>query len=183
MTATPIVRASRADDIPAITAIYAHHVRHGKASWEETAPDEQEMARRRDAVLALGLPHLVAEWQGEVAGFAYAGPYRGRPAYRFTVENTIYVRENLRGQGIAGGLMQRLIDDCAAAGKRQMIAVIGDSANRPSIRLHEKMGFRTVGTFRAIGWKFGEWLDSVYMQRPLGPGGDGPPTEEGPAHP
>lgn len=172
-----IIRHSGEPDVPAIAAIYAHHVLYGKASWEETAPDAAEIARRRQAVLDLELPHLVAEWQGEIAGFAYAGPYRGRPAYRYTVENSIYVRDGLHGKGIAGRLMQRLIDECTRAGRRQMIAVIGDSANAASIRLHEKMGFRVVGTFRDIGWKFGEWLDSVYMQRPLGPGGEVSPSE------
>jgi phosphinothricin acetyltransferase len=164
-------------DMAAVQAIYAHHVRHGTASWELEPPDVAEMIRRRDANLALGLPYVVAERGGEILGYAYAGPYRPRPAYRFTVEDTIYVRHDLAGAGIARPLLQRVIDDCVHAGKRQMIAVVGDSENHASIRFHEKMGFRQVGMIESIGWKFGRWLDSVLMQRALGPGNDTPPAE------
>jgi L-amino acid N-acyltransferase YncA len=164
------VRASTEADLPAIQAIYAHHVLHGLASFEEAPPDAAEMARRRADVLARGLPHLVAEADRRVLGYAYAGPYRTRAAYRFTVEDSVYVAPDALGRGLGRLLLARVIADSEAQGARQMIAVIGDSANLGSIRLHAAAGFREACTFRAVGFKFGRWVDSVLMQRPLGPG-------------
>ena len=162
------IRAATAADIPAITAIYRHHVLHGLASFEIEPPDETEIARRFAAVAELGLPYLAAEKDGAVAGYAYAGIYRTRPAYRYTVENSIYVATGHSGRGIGSALMPALIEGCAAAGKRQIVAVIGDSENTGSIRLHEKFGFARVGLLPAVGYKFGRWVDSVLMQRDLG---------------
>jgi L-amino acid N-acyltransferase YncA len=172
MTDGLIVRASRDEDVARITAIYAHHVRHGTASFELEPPDAAEMARRRAGVLELGLPYLVAERERRVVGYAYAGAYRPRPAYRFTVEDSIYVDHALTGAGIGRALLPVLIEQCTTAGRRQMIAVIGDSAQTASIRLHAAFGFRMVGTVENVGFKFGRWLDSVLMQRPLGEGAE-----------
>lgn len=155
--------------------IYGHHVLHGTASFEVEPPSLVEMARRRAAVLELGLPHLVAEREGRVLGYAYAGNWRPRPAYRFSVEDSIYIDKDAVGQGVGKALLPVLIDHCTALGKRQMVAVIGDSAQTPSIRLHAACGFEMVGTLKNIGFKFGRWLDSVLMQRPLGVGGGMPP--------
>ena len=174
-----VVRPVEDADMPAIQAIYAHHVRHGTASWELEPPDIAALTARRDDILATGLPYVVGERGGEVVGYASAGPYRVRPAYRFTVEDTIYVHPDLAGAGVARPLLQRVIDDCTAAGRRQMIAVVGDSANLASIRFHEKMGFTHIGTITGIGWKFDRWLDSVLLQRTLGPGADVPPAAAG----
>jgi phosphinothricin acetyltransferase len=170
------VRGARRDDIPHLTAIYAHYVLHGLASFELDPPDTAEMARRHENVTVLGLPYLVAELAGRVAGYAYATPYRARPAYRFTVEDSIYVHHDCAGQGVGGALLASLIQACTAAGCRQMVAVIGDSENWPSIKLHEKFGFARVGLLPAVGWKFNRWVDSVLMQRPLGPGDTAPPA-------
>jgi phosphinothricin acetyltransferase len=175
MSAALLVRDSRDDDIPAITRIYAYHVLHGLASFEEEAPSAEELARRRSGYLANGYPYLVAERDGRVVGYAYAAAYRPRPAYRFAVENSIYIDQEDRRGGIGSALLPALIERCTARGYRQMIAVIGDSANAASIGLHAKFGFRTVGTFRAIGWKHGRWVDSVLMQRELGDGGSTAP--------
>ena len=155
--------------------IYGHHVLHGTASFEVEPPSLVEMARRRAAVLELGLPHLVAEREGRVLGYAYAGNWRPRPAYRFSVEDSIYIDKDAVGQGVGKALLPVLIDHYTALGKRQMVAVIGDSAQTPSIRLHAACGFEMVGTLKNIGFKFGRWLDSVLMQRPLGVGGGMPP--------
>jgi phosphinothricin acetyltransferase len=163
-----MVRLSTEQDIAAITAIYSHHVLHGAGSFEIDPPDEAEIARRRAAVLERGLPYLVAEIDGAITGYAYAGAYRPRPAYRFTVENSVYVHPDLCGRGIGRALMAPLIQGCEQAGARQMIAVIGDSANTASIRLHENFGFRHVGVLHAVGYKFDRWLDTVLMQRELG---------------
>lgn len=168
MTPNPHVRTASATDISAITAIYRHHVLHGLASFEIDPPDADEMTRRFSAVRELGLPYLVAETSGIVAGYAYAAVYRARPAYRYTVENSVYVHPDFSGKGIGSALLAQLIQGCEHAGKRQMIAVIGDSQNTPSIRLHEKFGFRHVGVLPAVGFKFGRWVDSVLMQRGLG---------------
>jgi phosphinothricin acetyltransferase len=167
----PLVRPSRPGDTAAVRAIYAHHVLHGLASFEEEPPAEAELARRREEVLASGLPWLVAEIGGVVVGYAYAAPYRARPAYRFTVEDSVYVAPGLGGRGVGRALLGRLVGLCEAAGRRQMMAVIGDSANEGSIRLHERLGFRRVGTLDAVGFKHGRWVASVLMQRALGPGG------------
>jgi L-amino acid N-acyltransferase YncA len=157
-------------DMAAIQAIYAHHVLNGFASFEEVPPDLAEMRRRRDDILAKGLPYIVAESGGRVLGYAYAGPYRTRSAYRFSLEDSIYVAPDLGRRGIGRALLTELVDRAAAGGYRQMVAVIGDTDNAPSIKLHEACGFTVVGTFAAIGWKRGRWVDSVLMQRPLGPG-------------
>ena len=173
----PLVRAAREDDLPALTEIYAHHVLHGLASFELDPPDTAEMARRYAHVISLGLPYLVAELGGRICGYAYAAPYRARPAYRFTVENSVYIHPDCVGNGIGSALLPALIAACEKAGYRQMVAVIGDSENRPSIRLHEKFGFERVGLLPAVGWKFDRWVDSVLMQRALG-GGAGDQPEE-----
>ena len=164
------VRPSRDDDVPAIAAIYGTHVLTGLASFEEAAPDAAELARRRGAVLARGFPYLVAERGGRVVGYAYCSQYRPRPGYRFSVEDSIYVAPGLEGAGIGSLLLPRLIDGATACGARQMIAVIGDSANHASIRLHARFGFRQIGIIEAVGFKLGRWVDSVLMQRPLGDG-------------
>ena len=170
-----IVRASTEADMARCAEIYAHHVLHGTASFEIDPPDLAEMKRRRAGVLDLGLPHLVAERAGRVMGYAYAGNWRPRLAYRFSVEDSIYIDNDAVGQGVGKALLPVLIDQCTALGKRQMVAVIGDSAQTPSIRLHAACGFEMVGTLKNIGFKFGRWLDSVLMQRPLGEGGATPP--------
>ena len=167
------VRAAEVDDVPAIQAIYAHHVLHGIASFEEEPPDHAEMSRRRADVLARGLPYLVAEdrpGSGAILGFAYAGPYRARPAYRYALEDSVYVLPGKGGRGIGSALLGALIERCEVLGYRQMIAVIGDSDNASSIRLHARHGFRNVGVLASVGFKHGRWVDSVFMQRALGPG-------------
>lgn len=169
------IRPSRPDDLADLERIYAHHVRHGIASFETEPPDAAELARRRADVLARGLPHLVAVRRGAVAGFAYAGPYRTRPAYRHTAEDSIYVAHDQGGNGIGRALLTQVIALCTEAGVRQMVAVIGDSGNAGSIRLHESLGFRRVGLLPSVGWKHGRWVDSVLMQRALGPGDEEPP--------
>ncbi len=176
MSETIRLRPVAPADLPQIQAIYAHHVATGLASFEEIPPDLAEMTRRHDALLAAGYPYLVAEQGGAILGYAYAGAYRARPAYRFTVENSIYVRHDLRRGGIGRRLLPALIEASAARGYRQMIAVIGDSANAASIRLHAAFGFQTIGTLPSIGFKFGRWVDSVLMQRPLGAGDTTPPV-------
>lgn len=164
------VRDARPDDMPAVQAIYAAEVLSGLASFEEVPPDAATIEARRQSVIAQGLPWLVAERKGRVVGYAYAGPYRPRPAYRHTVESSVYVDPSARGRGVARALMTELIAHCEHGGSRQMIAVIGDSGNAASIGLHEAMGFRHVGTLEAVGFKLGRWVDSVLMQRPLGAG-------------
>jgi L-amino acid N-acyltransferase YncA len=170
-----VLRASQHADIPAIAAIYAHYVRHSTASFETEPPDYSEMANRRARILHAGLPWLVAEIDGTIAGYAYAGPYRPRAAYRFTVENSIYLDPACAGKGLGSALMVRLLEDCEAWGARQMIAVIGGSDNHASIKLHQKFGFRHTGTLLAAGFKFGRWVDTVMMQRALGHGDSIPP--------
>lgn len=165
-----ILRLCEARDVPAIRAIYAHHVLHGLASFETEPPSEAEMARRREAVLAGGYPYLVAESQGEVVGYAYASAYRTRPAYRYSGENSVYVRHDCTGRSVGLQLLAALIPACERRGLRQLVAVIGDSANHASIGLHRQAGFVEIGTLRAIGYKFGRWVDSVLMQRALGSG-------------
>jgi phosphinothricin acetyltransferase len=170
-----LIRPSDDDDLPAITAIYDEAVRTGTASFELEAPDRTEMARRRQAVLQAKLPWLTAERAGSVVGYAYAGPFRPRPAYRFCVENSIYVDAAARGQGVGALLLAELIARCEAWGARQMVAVIGDSANAGSIAVHAAAGFRPAGPVDQVGWKFGRWLDVVFMQRALGRGGSAAP--------
>lgn len=167
---TTRIRAAQPGDIPAITAIYAHHVLTGTASFETEPPDEREMGERFDAICERGFPYLVAERDGRVAGYAYASLYRARVAYRYTLEDSIYVDPGCLRAGVGRALLARLVADCETAGARQLIAVIGGSDNVASIRLHADQGFETVGLLRAAGWKHGRWVDSVLMQRALGAG-------------
>lgn len=176
------LRESRDADVAAIQAIYAHHVRFGLGSFEEVPPDVGEMGARRAAVLARGLPYLVCEVDSRVAGYAYAGPFRTRSAYRFAVEDSIYIDPGYQRRGIARRLLAELIVRCEAQGYRQMLAVIGDSGNRGSIGLHAALGFRTVAQLQAVGYKFGRWIDSVIMQRALGPGDEAEPDTAAPAN-
>jgi phosphinothricin acetyltransferase len=171
------IRPATPDDIAAITAIYAHAVRHGTASFEIDPPDEAEMRRRMTALRDGGFPCLAADVDGRIAGYAYAGFYRTRPAYRFTLEDSIYIAPDLQARGVGRALLDRLISESAARGFRQMIAVIGDSTRQQaSIRLHAAAGFTLIGTFPDVGYKFGAWLDSVYMQRALGDEPTAPPA-------
>jgi L-amino acid N-acyltransferase YncA len=174
----PLVRDSADIDLQAIQSIYAHHVLHGTASFETAPPPIEEMALRRQAVLAAGLPHLVAVIDGRVAGYCYAGIYRPRPAYRHTIENSVYVAHDRTRQGIGKALMAALLERCEAGPWRQMIAVIGGSANGASIGLHRELGFEHVGTLRSVGYKFDQWLDTVLMQRAIGPGDSEPGVSE-----
>ena len=171
------IRDSRDSDIAAVCAIYGHHVLHGAASFEEAPPTADELARRRGDVLGRGLPYLVAEIDEVVVGYAYASPYRARSAYRFSIENSVYVDHRRHRCGIGGALLAALIAQCERGAWRQMIAVIGDSANLPSIALHQGLGFRMVGTLRSVGFKFGRWVDTVLMQRELGAGGETLPRD------
>jgi phosphinothricin acetyltransferase len=174
--AAVIIRACEEGDVPAITAIYHHHVLHGAASFEIEPPDAAEMARRRLAVVDGGYPYLVAEQGGRVAGYAYASAYRPRPAYRNTVENSVYVEPGRERQGIGRVLLAALLEACERRGFRQVVAVIGDSGHEASIGLHRALGFRMVGTLQSAGFKFGRWIDIVLMQRALGPGDETPPS-------
>jgi len=171
-----IVRPAADADIPAIAAIYAHAVLHGTASFELDPPGEQEMMRRRAAILNGGYPYLVAESAGTILGYAYAGAYRTRPAYRSTVEDSIYVAPQAQGHGIGRVLLEALIRECEALDFRLMVAVIGDEESTGSIRLHESLGFELVGIIPGIGYKHGRWLSTVLMRRPLGRGMSEPPT-------
>jgi phosphinothricin acetyltransferase len=170
------IRPSRDADLPAIAAIYAHAVVHGTASFELEPPGEAEMVRRRTALMDAGYPYLVAEGGGAVLGYAYAGPYRTRPAYRSTVEDSIYVAPDAKGQGVGRALLSALIGECEQRDFRLMVAVIGDAASAGSIALHRSLGFTPVGILQNIGYKHGRWLDSVLMQRPIGPGASAPPS-------
>ena len=164
----PQVRDARDADLAAVQAIYAHHVRYGLASFEETPPSLEDMAQRRQALADRGLPYLVAELAGDVRGFAYAGPYRPRPAYRYTLENSVYVATGFEGRRIGHLLLAALVGHAAALGYRRMIAVIGDSGNLASIRLHQRLGFRRAGILTATGYKHGRWVDTVILERGLG---------------
>ncbi|MBE7636578.1 GNAT family N-acetyltransferase [Sneathiella sp. P13V-1] len=166
--ASATIRPVQNSDIPAIHRIYEDQVLNGVSSWEDEPPTVQEMTDRQTTITEKGFPYLVAKVDGQVMGYAYASSYRPRPGYRYTVENSIYVDQNARGSGIGRLLMEELIRQCEAAGYRQMVAVIGDSNNHPSINFHKKMGFIHAGTIRSIGFKFGRWMDSVIMQLPLG---------------
>jgi phosphinothricin acetyltransferase len=172
-----IVRDSLEADLPAITAIYAHAVRTGTASFEYEPPEVAEMTRRRAEVLGKGFPYLVAEQDGAVVGYAYANTYRARPAYRFSVEDSIYIAPDRQGRGIGRLLLSTLLQRCEALGLRLVIAVIGDSATLSSIRLHASCGFTQAGVLPNVGWKHGRWLDSVFMVRALGPGASAPPAD------
>lgn len=165
------IRPSAEADLPAIAAIYGHYVLTSLATFELAPPEVAEMARRRQSLLDKGLPWLVAERAGQVVGYAYAGPYRPRPAYDWTVEDSIYIRHDCAGQGLGRALLEPLIAQVTAMGYRQMVAVIGGGGDNPgSVALHRVCGFRPVGVLDAVGWKFGRWVDSVLMQRALGAG-------------
>jgi L-amino acid N-acyltransferase YncA len=172
---TLTIRPATAADIAAITRIYADAVRNGTATFEIEPPDETEMARRQKSLLDGGYPYLVATITGTIAGYAYAGPYRARPAYNWSVEDSIYVAPDMHRQGIGGLLLMKLIAESEARGFRQMIAVIGDSAQVGSIAVHAKAGFSHIGTLRSVGFKHGKWLDTVLMQRALAGGDTAPP--------
>lgn len=171
-----VIRDCREDDVVAITAIYRHAVETGFGTFEIVPPSETEMKTRRRVLVGSKFPYLVAESGGEIVGFAYSSSYRQRSAYSKTVESSIYVRDGMHGRGIGSKLQAALIEQTAARGFRQMVAVIGDSANIGSIRLHEKLGFTQTGTLRSVGWKKGRWLDTVLMQLALG-SGDGEPGD------
>lgn len=165
-----ITRPASTADIPAITAIYAEQVSYGTATFEVVPPDEEEMARRMAELVAAGYPYVVAERERRVLGYSYAGAYRTRPGYRNTVEDSVYLAKDARGQGIGGALLRLVIDESTARGFRQMIAIIGDSENVASVRLHTAAGFTVAGTLKDVAYKHGRWLDSVLMQRGLGRG-------------
>ena len=170
------LRPARAADLPAIHSIYAHHVLKGLASFEEEPPSVEELGRRMRDVTDRGLPYLVAEYGVDIAGYGYCAPYRPRSAYRHALEDSIYIRHDMTGRGVGRKLLEELIRRCEGLGYRQLIAVIGDSANGASIGVHAACGFLRVGTLRSVGFKFGRWVDSVFMQRPLGPGDGSRPT-------
>ncbi len=172
------IRDAGAADIAAIAAIYAVEVTDFVNTYEYEVPDEAEMLRRMQDILARGFPYLVAEIDGQVAGYAYANTYRSRIAYQWTVENSVYVDARFQGRGVGSALLQALIDACTARGYRQMVAVIGEPTNTASIRLHERFGFQLVGVFRGLGRKHGRWLDTVQMQRALGDGCGRAPSNE-----
>ncbi len=174
-----IVRETAESDLSAITAIYADSVAHGAGTFELTPPSVEDMRVRLASVTALGLPCLTAEIDGAVAGYAYAGPFRLRAAYRYMVEDSVYVAEAFRGRGVGRALLEALMARCEALGLRQMAAVIGDSANTGSVALHAACGFRPAGAFVGAGWKFDGWRDVVFMQRQLGPGLASPPETPG----
>jgi L-amino acid N-acyltransferase YncA len=163
------IRDATPADIPAIHAIYAHHVLHGLASFEEAPPPVEEMRARYQAVVGGGKPYLVAESDGRVLGYGYASAYRARSAYRYTLENSIYVDEAARGRGVGSALLEALVERCRRGPWRQMLAIIGDSANTASIGVHRKAGFREVGVLQRVGFKHGRWVDSVLMQLELSP--------------
>jgi L-amino acid N-acyltransferase YncA len=169
------LRPSTDADIPAITAIYAHHVTHGTGTFETDAPTEADMTQRRADVLARGLPYLVAENGGQVLGFAYCQWFKPRPAYRFSAEDSIYLNADAAGQRIGNKLLTELARQAETAGVRKLIAVIGDSGNVRSIGVHRSVGFRHVGTIESCGWKFNRWLDIVLMEKSLGEGDRSPP--------
>ncbi|ABM43478.1 MAG: N-acetyltransferase family protein [Diaphorobacter nitroreducens] len=166
----PLIRASRDEDVAAITAIYTHHVLHGTGTFEIDPPTALDMAARRADVLAKGLPYLVAEEAGQVLGFAYCNWFKPRPAYRFSAEDSIYIADAARGRGLGRQLLEALAVQAEAAGVRKLLAVIGDSANAGSIGVHRAAGFTDVGVMRSVGWKFGAWRDIVLMEKPLGAG-------------
>ncbi|SDM49050.1 phosphinothricin acetyltransferase [Oryzisolibacter propanilivorax] len=177
----PLIRPSRDADLPAIAALYAHHVLHGTGTFETEPPTAAEMAARRAEVLARGLPWLVAEdqAQGTLLGFAYCNWFKPRPAYRFCAEDSVYVLDAARGRGIGGRLLQALAEEAEARGVRKLLAVIGDSANAGSIGVHRAAGFTQAGVLRSAGWKLGAWRDVVLMEKALGPGDTTPPDGPG----
>jgi phosphinothricin acetyltransferase len=170
-----IIRQANAGDAAAVAVIYGHHVLHGLGTFEEAPPTTEDIAGRIGAVLDRGLPYLVAEDGGAVVGFAYAAPFRPRAAYRYTVEDSVYIAPDRVGEGLGKALVARVIAECEALGLRQMIAVVGDSANLGSIALHKRFGFEFVGTLRSVGFKFGRWVDTPILQRALQIGDKEPP--------
>ena len=174
---TRIIRPAVPEDISRIAAIYGDAVANGTASFELTVPGETEMLGRFETLTRQGYPYLVVEQGGQLAGYAYAGPYRPRPAYRWLVENSIYLDASMRGQGHGKALLEALISECANLGFRQMMAVIGDSENAASVGLHKACGFEWTGVMKKVGWKFNRWLDVVLMQLALGEGGETPADE------
>jgi len=169
------IRPSRDQDLPAITAIYAHHVLHGTGTFETEPPSEADMVGRRADVLAKGLPYLVAEEDGRVLGYAYCQWFKPRPAYRFSAEDSIYLHPDAQGKGLGKALLAELARQAEAAGIRKLIAVIGDSANKGSVGVHKALGFQPVGVIQSCGWKFGKWLDIVLMEKQIGAGDSTPP--------
>ncbi len=178
-----IIRDATPVDAPALAAIYGHHVLQGLGSFEETPPTPDMMAERRAGVLAVGLPYLVAEGDeaaaGGLLGFAYASPFRTRPAYRHTAEDSVYVAPGQAGRGVGKALLSAVLDRCAALGVRQMIGIVGDSGNTASLALHLSLGFARIGVMPALGFKHGRWVDIVWLQKPLGGGADTPPSGGG----
>ncbi len=176
-TAGLVVRDAAEADMEAVARIYAHYVERGLATFEEVPPADEEMRARRLKALAVGAPYLVAEIDGEIVGYCYAAPYHARPAYRHTLEDSVYVAPGLGGRGVGGALLAALIARCEAGPWRQMLAIIGDSGNAASIGLHKRYGFEPVGTLRSVGFKLGRWVDTPIMQRALGPGDSLPPDD------
>ena len=170
------VRSAAQGDLAAIQSIYAHHVLHGLATFEEVPPDVEEMRRRCQDLAGRGLPYLVAVERSEILGYGYCAPYRARSAYRYALEDSVYIKDGHLGKGIGSRILGELLGACEGLGYRQVIAVIGDSANTASIGLHARHGFLRVGTLRSSGYKVGRWVDTVLMQRPLGPGDGEPPS-------
>ncbi|MCY1166469.1 MAG: N-acetyltransferase family protein [Pseudomonadota bacterium] len=173
----PLIRPSRDEDIPAITAIYAHHVLHSTGTFETEAPSVADMAARRADVLSKGLPYLVAEQDGRISGFAYGNWFKPRPAYRYSVEDSIYLAPDVRRKGLGRVLLAELLARCETAGIRKVMAIIGDSANAGSVGVHLALGFEEVGKIKSCGWKFGAWRDIVIMQKTLGLGDTQPPLD------
>ena len=172
-----LIRPSSDQDIPAIAAIYAHHVLHGTGTFETEPPSGAAIASRRADVLSRGLPYLVAVLDGKIAGFAYGNWFKPRPAYRYSVEDSIYLAPGLQRKGLGRALLAELLARCEAAGIRKVMAIIGDSANAGSVGAHLAVGFTQVGVVDACGWKFGAWRDIVIMQKNLGSGATRPPLE------
>jgi phosphinothricin acetyltransferase len=173
----PLIRPSRDEDIPAITAIYGHHVLHSTGTFETEPPSEADMATRRADVLSKGLPYLVAEQGGKIVGFAYGNWFKPRPAYRFSVEDSIYLAHHQHRKGLGRALLAELLARLEAVGIRKAMAVIGDSANAGSVGVHRSLGFKEVGTIASCGWKFGAWRDIVIMEKTLGAGDTQPPQD------
>ncbi|NML85873.1 GNAT family N-acetyltransferase [Polaromonas sp.] len=173
----PLIRPSQDEDIRAITVIYAHHVLHGTGSFETEAPSIADMTARRADVLSKGLPYLVVEQDREIIGFAYGNWFKPRPAYRYSVEDSIYLAANLHRKGLGRALLAELLARCETAGMRKVMAIVGDSANAGSVGVHRSVGFTPVGTIAACGWKLGAWRDIVIMQKTIGAGDTLPPLE------
>lgn len=174
-----IVREAREGDAEALAAIYGHHVLHGFGTFEEEPPAAEEMARRLSSIVERGLPYLVAEAEGHVLGFAYAGPFRPRAAYRYTVEDSVYVAPDAIGRGVGRAVLSEVLAACEVLGARQVVAVIGDSGNAGSIGLHTALGFTHAGVARSLGFKHGRWVDIVWMQKALNGGDAAPPAGPG----